>query len=203
MFGRRYFSARYFGPRYFGDGDDTEVIVEPVPQPVSVSAGIGSLHPRKAQRTAAPPRRRFYDYDTDQDAPRRKVAARAPQKLRIVHETVQITAAEPVQVTGAGHVDVTEQVRIRVRGRVETRVSALAVSHTEHVSVTVAGAVLVECLTRDITIEERNPWQTVRYDNENLAREIETARSEKARLSTELAQLKRDREALQVLLLAA
>jgi hypothetical protein len=172
----------------------TEVVEEPAPAPVNVSAGIGSLHPRKTR--GATPRRRFYDYDTDQDAPRRKVAARAPQKLRIVHETVAIAPAEPVQVTGAGHVDVTEQVRIRVRSRVEARVSALAVSHTEHVSVTVAGAVLVECLTRDITIEERNPWQTVRYDNENLAREIETARSE-------LAQLKRDREALQVLLLAA
>jgi hypothetical protein len=183
----------------------TEVVEEPAPAPVNVSAGIGSLHPRRARGPAAPakPRRRFYDYDTDQDAPRRKVAARAPQKLRIVHETVAIAPAEPVLVTGAGHVDVTEQVRIRVRSRVEARVSALAVSHTEHVSVTVDGAVLVECLTRDVAIEERNPWQTVRYDNENLAREIETARSEKARLSTELAQLKRDREALQVLLLAA
>jgi hypothetical protein len=186
-----------------GYGLGEAVVVEPAqPQP-NVSAGIGSLHPRKTQRTAAPPRRRFYDYDTDEDAPKRKVAVHAPPKLRVVHETVEIAAADPVHIIGPDHVEVTEHERNRVRSRVEARIATRRVFVTGHEPVLVTGTVLVECITRDATIVDRNAWQTVRYDNEALSQEIAAARVEKDKLVAELGKARRDREALELLLLAA
>jgi hypothetical protein len=182
-----------------------EVVEPEQPAPEPVSAGIGSLHPRKAK-----PRRRFYDYDTDEDAARRrpvapKTTVRPPQ-LRVVHDTVEIAGAAGVAVFSLP-VEVTEHSLVSIGGRAVASVRSMAVQVAEAEVLDVAGTVLVEAQSRAVAVIDRGPLET---QNTLFTREVESLRSEMAALRAEMAAMKaqsakahRDAEALQVLLLAA
>ena len=190
----------------------TEVVVEPE-VPVPQTGGGGGAIPSRAQRRRLQQAQRRstrratpgYWVRVDDEDTKRQVAEleEARRKLDLIHARVDVVSDVTVRVTSKP-VDVTKPLApVEVQGRVTGRVTAKAVDILDHVCVRIESAVLVECVTRDVAVLDRTPFETARHDNARLSQEIAAARVEKDKLVAELGKARRDREALELLLLAA
>ncbi len=191
-----------------GYGLGEAVVVEPA-QPQPAQGGGGSIPSRSQRKRLSRQERRkagsgrWVRVDGDDEA-RELVAAieREQAKLktpRLVHEVVEVAAAEPVRVKTKS-VAVLEQETVRVRGRAQVEVHTLAITIVEQDVIAIQGAVLVEVHSRDVAIVDRGPLETA---NVVLSAEVEQLRAQVAALKAQSAKSDRDRQALEVLLLAA
>lgn len=194
----------------FGAGE--AVVVEPAqPQPEVQSGGgpMVSGHRRKptyARRT--PDSGRYSRIDSsdgvkqqvaDLEAARRKLAEKlappapvvpvVPPRRPAVHDAIEIRKTVSVSVKTKTVVEIVDDAVIKVRGRGFLFVRALAVRITVDDAVEVSGHALVETQFRGLEINHRSVVETLRIDLLAAQAELKKARQ--------------DREALEVLLLAA